>query len=162
MTRRRTEKASTARRGPEPPPSWAPIPVCRAGEAGPSVRSCPGGSTGDCAVGFATEGSSRACASLPWLVSIPGDRPSPSAGADGAAEAVHVVSATTVDGPDGPVLRVVVTWAAAGKRTETTVEVAECRTPERANGSAEAPTRLGPPDVAPSHGPSAGPLFGLR
>lgn len=61
--------------------------------------------------------------SVPWLIPLPGSVPDrPSGSADGGP---RVASVTTVDGPDGAVLRVVVTWLEAGKRVVRIVEVPE-------------------------------------
>jgi hypothetical protein len=42
-----------------------------------------------------------------------------------ADDGIHIASVTPVEGPEGPVLRVVVAWFEEGRRVERLVEMAE-------------------------------------
>lgn len=62
---------------------------------------------------------------LPWLVPLPGAGagPGPAPAPEDADDGIHVVSATTVERPDGPVFLVVVSWFEDGRWMEREVEV---------------------------------------
>jgi hypothetical protein len=62
---------------------------------------------------------------LPWLIPLPGAGPGLAPHPEDADDGIHVVSATTVERPDGPVLLVVVSWFEEGRWVEREVEVAE-------------------------------------
>jgi hypothetical protein len=62
---------------------------------------------------------------LPWLIPLPGAGagPGPAPAPEDADDGIHVVSATTVERPDGPVFLVVVSWFEDGRWVEREVEV---------------------------------------
>lgn len=58
---------------------------------------------------------------VPWLIPLPGGRRSPDPFDED--DGIHVVSASTVERPAGPVLLVVVSWFEDGRWVEREVEV---------------------------------------
>lgn len=63
---------------------------------------------------------SIACDPPPRALPLPGDGQSLSPNAED--DGIHIVSVTPVDGPDGPFLRVVVSWCEDGVWVARTVE----------------------------------------
>jgi hypothetical protein len=62
---------------------------------------------------------------LPWLIPLPGVGPGPAPQREDGDDGIHVVSASTVEGPEGPVFLVVVSWFEDGRWVEREVEVEE-------------------------------------
>ncbi len=60
---------------------------------------------------------------LPWLIPLSGVGARPAPPPEDADDGIHVVSATTVERPDGPVFLVVVSWFEDGRWVEREVEV---------------------------------------
>lgn len=60
---------------------------------------------------------------LPWLIPLPEGGPGPAPQPEGEDDGIHVVSATTVERPNGPVFLVVVSWFEDGRWVEREVEV---------------------------------------
>lgn len=74
-------------------------------------------------VASSTAPATEKCISDPLPAFKPGGEPHVAFGAADGDDAIHIASVTRVDRPDGPVLRVVVSWFEGARWVERTVEL---------------------------------------